>query len=236
MSERLLNRAIKVYYCFICLSISCSSLSLINWTVLYLFFIFNPSLQVKSLTVGLQVVATSFYTHASRQRAEAGWRQSCEHQHQWRSSTHLWMFEQKCIRHWGARRTIQLSKHEATSFPPLLQACTETSHCLNSTHSIPMPGPCQLLLHPHCRPAWPPEQRQSLTTPRVINSRQRAFIAIENWTHHLETAESAPLATQGRLSILSSEQLVSIISMLKECPGNAMTKQDNYLYWYLKYA
>lgn len=41
----------------------------------------------------------------------------------------------------GAQRTIQLCKHAATSFPPLLQACTETSHCLNSTHSIPVPGP-----------------------------------------------------------------------------------------------
>lgn len=41
----------------------------------------------------------------------------------------------------GAQRTIQLCKHAATSFPQLLQACTETSHCLNSTHSIPVPGP-----------------------------------------------------------------------------------------------
>lgn len=41
----------------------------------------------------------------------------------------------------GAQRTIQLCKHAATSFPRLLQACTETSHCLNSTHSIPVPGP-----------------------------------------------------------------------------------------------
>lgn len=41
----------------------------------------------------------------------------------------------------GAQRTIQLCKHAATSFPGLLQACTETSHCLNSTHSIPVPGP-----------------------------------------------------------------------------------------------
>lgn len=41
----------------------------------------------------------------------------------------------------GAQRTIQLCKHAATSFPQLLQACTETSLCLNSTHSIPVPGP-----------------------------------------------------------------------------------------------
>lgn len=87
----------------------------------------------------------------------------------------------------GAQRTIQLCKHAATSFPGLLQACTETSHCLNSTHSIPVPGP-----HPAAASSLQarlPEQRQiqALPSARVIHAEQRAFTDMQNCTRVLET-------------------------------------------------
>lgn len=144
-------------------------LNVINWALYYFFSIVQASrLKQQTPTVGKKVVAISVplfdcsQTHIQTESRGRGWRQSCEHQHQWGSSAHLWMFEQKCIRHWGAQRTIQLCKHAATSFPRLLQACTETSHCLNSTHSIPVPGPQPAAASSlqACLPACLPEQRQ----------------------------------------------------------------------------
>lgn len=61
------------------------------------------------------------------------------------SSPLLWMFEQKCIRHWevGGVGGGQFSYVNTQQLPFLdsFRRCAETSHCLNSAHSIPVPGP-----------------------------------------------------------------------------------------------
>lgn len=119
-------------------------------------------LKQQTPTVGKKVVAMSFHcshTLSDREQRQGEGRAVNTSN----SGGHLYTCEclnRSALDTGGAQRTIQLCKHAATSFPPLLQACTETRHCLNSTHSIPVPGP------------WPaaasslqaclPEQRQAL--------------------------------------------------------------------------
>lgn len=160
------------------------------------------------------------------------------------------MFEQKCIRHWreGGGQTIQLCKHAATSFPPVLQACTETSHCLNSTHSIPVPGP---------RPAAAsslqaclPEQRQiqALQLQGSSTTTQRPFYthakmdssprnASESCASHLITGCHIPFwpPTEHRLGKTITSLKGSFLK-LNYMISSVMTKLEIYLYWYLKYA
>lgn len=156
------------------------------------------------------------------------------------------MFEQKCIRRWGAQRTIQLCKHAATSFPQLLQDCTETSHCLNSAHSIPVPGPQPAAASSlqACLPAWP-ETDTVLTTARVIHNGQRAFMyakldsstknALDLWPGYLN-AESTWTSHATEISYWKKRQLSRRWGILPEIlTPPVMTRLEIYLYWYLKY-
>lgn len=75
--------------------------------------------------------------------------------------------------------------------------CTETSHCLNSAHSIPVPGsrPAAASSLQACPTAWA-ETDTGLTTARVIHyTHKRAFIDMQSWTLLLEMRQSATLAT-----------------------------------------
>lgn len=75
--------------------------------------------------------------------------------------------------------------------------CTETSHCLNSAHSIPVPGPRPAAASSlqACPTAWA-ETDTGLTTARVIHyTHKRAFIDMQSWTLLLEMRQSAMLAT-----------------------------------------
>lgn len=176
----------------------CDKLSLV------ILFIYHPSLQVRAANThsreessGYQSFTVSLFTntHSDREQRQGEGRAA----NTGISGGHLHTCEclnRSALDTGGAQRTIQLCKHAATSFPQLLQACTETSHCLNSTHSIPVPGPRPAAASSMqaCLAAWA-ETDTGLTTARVIRSRQRAFIDMQNWTHLLEMLQSPALAT-----------------------------------------
>lgn len=127
---------------------------------LVLLFIYHPSLQVKAANTHSREESSGcefvLFTHTLRQGEGRAVNTS-------NRGGHLYTCEclnRSALDTGGAQRTIQLCKHAATSFPPLLRACTETRHCLNSTHSIPVPGPWPAAAS--SLRAWLPEQRQAL--------------------------------------------------------------------------
>lgn len=87
MSGSLLDRTLErwgAFYLFICLHISCLSLmSQCDKLSLTIRLIYHPSLQVEKANTHSREESSgykfSLFTHIFRQRAEAGWRQSCEH-------------------------------------------------------------------------------------------------------------------------------------------------------------
>lgn len=173
----------------------CDKLSLV------ILFIYHPSLQVKAAITHSREESSGYEfslftnTHLNREQRQGEGRAVNTSI----SGGHLHTCEclnRSALDTGGAQRTIQLCKHAATSFPQLLQACTETSLCLNSTHSIPVPGPRPAAASSlqACLPAWA-ETDTGLTTARVIPNRQRAFINMQNWTHLLEMLQRPVLAT-----------------------------------------
>lgn len=177
MSDSMLDRNLVeqwgAFYLFICLYISsrCPSLmSHCDKLSIVILFIYHPSLQVKAANTHSREESSGYqsFTVSLSTNTHSDWEQR---QGEGRAANtsisggHLHTCEclnRSALDTGGAQRTIQLCKHAATSFPQLLQACTETSHCLNSTHSIPVPGPRPAAASSMqaCLPACLPEQRQ----------------------------------------------------------------------------
>ncbi len=239
----------------------CDKLSLV-----ILFFIYHPSLQVKAANThsreessGDQSFTVSLFTntHSDREQRQGEGRAV----NTGISGGHLHTCEclnRSALDTGGAQRTIQLCKHAATSFPQLLQACTETSHCLNSTHSIPVPGtrPAAASSLQACLPAClpvclsrdryrpynskgHPQQTKGFYRHAKLDSSTRN--APEPCAGYLTADCQSPHwpPTEERLAIERTKIITSLQDPcwnLNHLTPPVMTKLENYLYWYFKYA